>query len=57
MHPVEQRRGWRSLPPTAQKRDVVTPRRQASKDLVQVDLGPPSLRILEILPVQNEYVH
>jgi hypothetical protein len=51
---VEHGLGRAAGPTTAQQVDLVTTSGQSAKDLVQVELGPPGLRVLAVLPVHHE---
>jgi len=44
-------------PPATEERDVVAIAGQPPKDLVQVNLGAASLRILAILPIDEKDPH
>jgi hypothetical protein len=54
---VEVHSRWRILPRAAEKIDTVTVRDDATEDFPEVKLGSTRLRILVILPVENEYAH
>ena len=44
-------------PAAAEQRDLVPARREPAEDLVQVDLGAAGLRIVAVLPVDEEQPH
>ena len=44
-------------PTAAQQRDLVAGRREPPEDLVQMDLGAAGLRIVAVLPVDEEQPH
>jgi len=46
-----------AFPPTAEKRDFVTAVSEAAENLVQVKLGTTAMRILPIVPVNEEKPH
>jgi hypothetical protein len=57
VHAVDTRTCRTAGPPAAQQRHVVTHRRETTEDLMQVDLGATSLRVLDVLPVDDENAH
>jgi hypothetical protein len=47
----------RLVPRAAEEVYAMTARNQSGKDFAEMKLGPASLRILVVLPVQYEYAH
>jgi hypothetical protein len=54
---VESRVRRAAGPSTAQERDFVADPREPSEDLVHVDLGATRLRILAVLPIDEQDPH
>jgi hypothetical protein len=54
VHAVDARAVRVAGPSAAQERNLVTALREATEDLVQVNLGAAGLWILEVLPVYEE---
>ena len=54
---VEHRARRATLPPSAQEPHLVSLRREAAENFVQVDLGAAALGIFAILPVDDEDAH
>ncbi|MDQ2766881.1 MAG: hypothetical protein M3Y30_06965 [Gemmatimonadota bacterium] len=55
--PVECRALRRARPTAPQQRDLVPARRQPAEDLVQMNLGAAGVRILAVLPIDDEHAH
>jgi len=48
---------WCLVPRAAEEIYAMTARNQSREDFAEVKLGPASLRIFVVLPVQYEYTH
>lgn len=54
---VERCTGRAAGPAAAEQRDFVTERRQTAEDFVQMDLGAAGLRVVAILPIDEQDAH
>src|SRR5439155_25809707 len=57
LHPVQLRRGRASRPAARNEIHPMSPSRDAAEQLVQMDLGSSGLRILPVVPVDQQDLH
>ena len=57
LYAVDDRARGRRIPATAEEIHAVSPRNKPAENLMKVKLCPTRLRILSILPVENEDSH